>query len=238
MAASILIACPACEHPLTLDPNSLAINQPCPACATQVYVQAFPAALAPPQEKEKAAPLATGHEATCYLHPTSKAQAHCAHCGRLICPICAIESLNGDTRCPECLDAPPANAPAQQQTNSRIRKDSLALALAMLPILLFLPTTLFAIIPAMLGFDSEYFPFIFVPFVSMIAGVGIASTPISMFAIPYLLWTARGETTDVLHRGKWRYRLAALLLIAQILFWAISLLTLAITLARADWGEP
>lgn len=110
----------------------------CPDCGTKHQVKIFPAALrvAPSTQSESAAE----GEAACFDHPSSRAIASCAQCGRFVCPLCVVEVRN-NKYCPSCMAAGLSKGPGPNLAPSRLAYDSIALAIAVGPLLLF-PITL------------------------------------------------------------------------------------------------
>src|ERR687886_1007892 len=98
----LAVPCNSCAMPL---PEwELATGAPvrCPDCGVSHEVRLFPAALFratadTPESAEEG-------EATCFDHPSSKAVAACAQCGRFVCQLCAVE-IKGSTYCPSCVAA-------------------------------------------------------------------------------------------------------------------------------------
>ena len=116
----------------------------CPDCGTEHQVNIFPAAfrVAASAQPESAAE----GEATCFDHPASRAIASCAQCGRFVCPLCVVEVRNNNY-CPSCLAVGLpnmagglSNAPGPALAPSRVAYDTIALAIAVGP-LLFFPIT-------------------------------------------------------------------------------------------------
>ncbi len=60
----------------------------------------------------------------------------CDHCGRFLCSTCEIE-LAGQHFCPQCLESGKKKGNLPQLQNRRTLYDSLALALAIYPLLVF-----------------------------------------------------------------------------------------------------
>ena len=78
-------------------------------------------------------------EASCFYHPTKKAVLPCESCGRFLCAICDVE-LNGQHLCPGCLASGKKKGKLKQLENRRTLYDSLALAVAVYPMLLVWPS--------------------------------------------------------------------------------------------------
>lgn len=90
-------------------------------------------------------------ESSCFFHPQKKAVVPCAGCGRFLCALCDCD-FGGTHFCPACLEAGKSKGKIKALDNRRTRYDSIALALALLPMLIFYftlitaPMTLFVAI--------------------------------------------------------------------------------------------
>src|SRR6267142_3613050 len=127
--------CPNCRTPLV----ESALNQPglkpCPGCESPLQVEVFPAFF------RRTAPAVSGEvvlvegEATCFYHPAKKAVLPCHGCGRFLCALCDCE-LNGEHFCPACLESGKTKGKIKSLENRRTLYDTIALSLAILPIVL------------------------------------------------------------------------------------------------------
>ena len=111
----------------------------CPGCLKPFELVMFPAMTAAPKVARAQLVPETGEDATCFFHATNQADAVCEACGRFLCSVCAVD-FGGSTLCPACIAAKKAN-PARA-ASSRWLFDGIALQLALLPIIIFWPTTL------------------------------------------------------------------------------------------------
>jgi len=75
-------------------------------------------------------------ESSCFYHPQKKAVRPCDGCGRFLCALCNCELL-GQHFCPASLEAGKSKKKIQKLENQRTRYDSIALSLAVLPMLIF-----------------------------------------------------------------------------------------------------
>jgi hypothetical protein len=80
-----------------------------------------------------ARPVAEG-EATCFYHPRKSAVVPCDRCGRFLCALCEIE-FHGERWCPACLESGQRRQSLGTLETKRINYDSIALALATVPVL-------------------------------------------------------------------------------------------------------
>ena len=81
-------------------------------------------------------PLLLDNEAGCFYHPGKKAEVPCSRCGRFLCQLCDVE-LDDDHICPSCLETGKKKRSIKSLENHRTMYDSIALALALYPLLIF-----------------------------------------------------------------------------------------------------
>jgi hypothetical protein len=103
-------------------------------------VRAFPAILTKPEVVSPEAIQASEGEATCFFHPAKTAAVSCSRCGRFLCQLCRVE-FRGEDWCPECLSSGIKKKRIATLENHRTLYDSMALAIAVLPIALLWPLT-------------------------------------------------------------------------------------------------
>jgi hypothetical protein len=128
--ASSALKCTNCLTAL----QSVMNGEPCPGCGDTLWVEVFPAlfrAAAPPAEGSE--PAVTEGEATCFYHPAKRAVLPCHSCGRFVCGLCDCE-LAGEHYCPVCLEIGKTKGRIRNLENRRTRYDSIALSLAVLPL--------------------------------------------------------------------------------------------------------
>lgn len=132
------LRCPSCKRALGPEAWIDANNGVCLSCRTSFEFTAFPALTA---TKQQAAPQAAmlAADSVCFFHAENRAEAVCDSCGRLLCPVCTI-SLGGKRLCPSCMAAN-RSSDTTPVVRSRVLFDSLALTLALLPLLIW-PFTL------------------------------------------------------------------------------------------------
>jgi len=148
-----LISCPRCAQllPDWLFRDSY-INSICPQCSSALDVYSFPA-LYRTTEKVSAAELAIPDgEACCYEHASRRAASLCSNCGRFLCTLCEIQ-LGTLVLCPDCLQTRKGASPVQALDTHRTKYDSIALALATWPLLIFY----FTVITAPLAFGMAIY---------------------------------------------------------------------------------
>ncbi len=129
------LVCPKCKAPLLESMLNLPQLRPCPACEAPLQVEIFPVffrGVAPGQGGE--AILVEG-ESSCFYHPQKKAVLPCDGCGRFLCALCDCE-LHGQHFCPACLEVGRKKGKIKSLENERVLYDSIALSLAILPLLM------------------------------------------------------------------------------------------------------
>ena len=145
------VPCNRCGRPLPkweIDRQDRAV---CPECGAYSIVRVFPA-LFYLQTGPVTAETAAQGEAACFDHPAKRAVAACGHCGRFVCQLCAVE-FKGGMWCPSCFSAGDFSAQlartattgaAPELENSRTLYDSIALTVAVAPLMLWPFTSLSA----------------------------------------------------------------------------------------------
>lgn len=143
MATARLVACTKCRAPLPPASYNAASLRPCAACGAGSRVEIFPAALRPPGLGTTGEKVLMEGEASCFYHPAKKAVVPCEGCGRFLCAVCDVE-LSGAHLCPGCLESGKKKGRLKQLEKSRTLYDSLALAVAVYPMILVWPTIIAA----------------------------------------------------------------------------------------------
>jgi hypothetical protein len=100
-------------------------------------VAAFPAIVRVPAGAAPEA-LAAETEASCFYHSQNRAASPCDECGRFLCRLCELD-VDGRRICPGCFTAGVRGRKIQEADTKRTMYDSVALALATLPVFLFWP---------------------------------------------------------------------------------------------------
>ena len=135
----IAVPCNSCSKPLPEWELTAGERSVCPDCNTEHQTRIFPAALR--KESSLSVETAAEGEATCFDHPSSRAVAACSNCGAFVCQLCLVEAGAG-VLCPRCV-ATGVSKPAQKDAGSRrVAYDSMALTVALAPLILF-PFTIF-----------------------------------------------------------------------------------------------
>lgn len=129
-----MIGCPSCRAPLPTAALGAPGFEDCDGCRTRLRVRLFPAAFR--SRAASSGVVAAPDDATCFFHSTKRAAVPCDGCGRFLCPLCDLE-LAGQHLCPECASRRTADAGEDRFVRERTLWDSLALALAIYPMLMF-----------------------------------------------------------------------------------------------------
>jgi hypothetical protein len=120
----------------------------CPQCQSNLDVYSFPALYRTPEKLDLAQLALTEGEACCYEHSSKKAMGVCSNCGRFLCGLCEVK-LGEQIFCPDCVYAQKGSTRQDALETQRTKFDSIALALAIWPLLIFYFTVITA--PLSLG---------------------------------------------------------------------------------------
>ncbi len=134
MATLPRVLCARCQFELPPEAITARDTGMCPACNSDVIVRVFPALFAQPATASPAEMRANEGEATCFFHPGKAAVTACAQCGRFLCRLCKVD-FRGEEWCPECFTSAVRKKKLVVLENRRTLHDSIALALATLPLL-------------------------------------------------------------------------------------------------------
>jgi hypothetical protein len=149
--AAVAFFCPRCLNPI----DNIALTQGaltrCPDCTSAFETEIFPALFRPPAQISEAERVLIEGESTCFHHSDKKALLPCNACGRFLCALCDCE-LRGEHFCPSCLESGVTKGKIKSLENRRTRQDSIALTLAIAPMLFFYitlvtaPATLYIVV--------------------------------------------------------------------------------------------
>jgi len=141
--ASVAVQCPRCQFSI----EDIRLNQGeftrCDRCASAFEVELFPAFFRRQSRSAEAELVLIEGESTCFYHADKKALLHCHSCGRFLCALCDCE-LHGEHFCPSCLEAGVTKGRIKSLENRRTKHDSIALTLAIAPLLIFYITIITA----------------------------------------------------------------------------------------------
>lgn len=125
---------------------------PCP-CGASIQIDAYPALTAPILLGVASEAVVVPDQATCFYHPNKKAAVPCDHCGRFLCTLCDVD-FDGQHLCPKCIERGKKDGRLGQLHSEVPLYDSIALALAVWPMIFPFLTCLTA--PATLYYAIRY----------------------------------------------------------------------------------
>jgi hypothetical protein len=128
--------CSNCSTLLPLEIFNTDQPDECNYCHRQTYGFAFPALIRPPEQIKTGEQILVEGDASCFFHPQKKAMVSCEYCGRFLCSLCDIE-FGGQHLCATCIEAAKKKKTLKTLEDRRVLYDDLALALAIVPIILF-----------------------------------------------------------------------------------------------------
>ena len=141
--SSTLIRCSNCNTPLAAH----FLNKPdftnCPRCRAPVRTVVYPSLFRHPDTASSGEKLLIETESSCYFHPKKKAVVPCSLCGRFLCSLCDIE-FNDQHICSSCIESGKKKRKIRNLENNRVLYDSIALYLAVIPMIFIWPTILTA----------------------------------------------------------------------------------------------
>jgi hypothetical protein len=133
---SALIQCPACQAWLMGGPFNQREFGPCPACGVPLLGEVFPALFRKMSAGQSGEAIMVEGESSCFYHSQKKAVVPCDNCGRFLCALCDCP-FQGKHFCPTCLEAGRTKGKIKSLENQRTLYDSIALALAFYPLIIF-----------------------------------------------------------------------------------------------------
>jgi hypothetical protein len=131
-----LVQCPKCRAWLLEGIFNQQELSPCPACGVPLQIEIFPALFRKIGAGQSGETILIEGESGCFYHPQKKATRPCDSCGRFLCALCDCE-LRGEHFCPACLETGKTKGKIKSLDNQRTLYDSIALALAIYPLLIF-----------------------------------------------------------------------------------------------------
>lgn len=131
-----LVQCPKCRAWLLEGIFNRPELSPCPACGVPLQVEIFPALFRKIIPGRSSEAVMVEGEASCFYHPLKRAVLPCDSCGRFLCALCDCE-LKGQHFCPACLETGKAKGKIKNLDTQHTLYDSIALSLAVYPMLIF-----------------------------------------------------------------------------------------------------
>ena len=131
-----MIECVSCNFLL---PESIFNNNEftnCPSCKESLIIKTFPVLSKPILPGQTGNVILSDDEASCFYHPDKQAVVHCENCGRFLCSLCDVE-FNKKHLCPSCLESGSKKGKIKTLQKGRILYDEIALAVAVIPMIIF-----------------------------------------------------------------------------------------------------
>jgi len=130
-------ACPQCQNGFTAREAAGAAGIACPVCGIALEFTLFPALFRDVEPARTGQSVGAEDQASCFFHENREAVVACDQCGRFLCELCDLE-MSDRHLCPQCLQAPasdPARGNEITATKTIVLYDSIALSLAVAPLL-------------------------------------------------------------------------------------------------------
>ncbi len=170
--------CVKCGEPLRL--SRLRVDSVSCVCWADNHIRPFPALLEPEAKVADEIVGPNGQVSTCFAHPDRAASSVCSVCGRFACSLCSVVD-SGRSLCLDCFAA------TQEKGNTRrriVRWDSIAISLAVLPLLMWPLTCLTApaaIFVALTHWKPQHYGFQTRSLIKLIAALLVASAQIAFW---------------------------------------------------------
>ena len=148
-----MLKCTKCHSSLQGEVSNSPAMIRCPSCGVFMRVDIFPALFRELPSDASEDTSIVDDEAGCFYHSKKKAVISCSACGRFLCSLCDVE-FDGRHLCTSCLETGKKKHKVKNMGDHRILYDSIALALAVIPMIFFWPTILTA--PLVLFFVIRY----------------------------------------------------------------------------------
>ena len=133
--ASAAISCGHCGLATNREDWNFPGGVDCALCGQRVEVRVFPA-IQNEAKGERPEAILGAEEAGCYYHPQNRAVVPCDGCGRFLCALCDLP-LDGRHLCPACVETGVRTNKLASSDTHRTHYDSIALAFATWPMLIF-----------------------------------------------------------------------------------------------------
>lgn len=147
------LRCDECGTRFPARLRDASVDMICPRCQTAVWIEVFPALLRETATGRPGEALLIEDESSCFYHPGKKAVVPCDACGRFLCALCDVE-FDGRRLCPACIEAGAKKGKLEGLQKEATYYDEIALAVAVIPLLLFWITIITA--PAALYIAIRY----------------------------------------------------------------------------------
>lgn len=131
------VTCPSCHKPIqwqSVSPDG-SVDGECPSCESPLYGTLFPKLHGEPERRVPTGSDLPAAKAACYNHPAKEAVAACDQCGRFLCALCELP-VEGKLYCPSCMEKMDQEGHLRMFKRRETRHDSVSLALAFLPLII------------------------------------------------------------------------------------------------------
>jgi hypothetical protein len=145
------ISCTKCGASLLAEVFNTAKLTPCQICESLLQVDVFPACFRPLEPSSAGERIVMEGQSGCFYHPQKRAAVPCEACGRFLCDLCDIQ-MQGQHLCPPCLETGAKKGMMKSLQHHRLLYDSIALSLAILPLLFWPFTVVTAPMAVFMGF--------------------------------------------------------------------------------------
>jgi hypothetical protein len=133
--STLMLRCVRCKTSLPHHVLDTPAWTHCSVCRSTIRMLGFPAAFRKLDVGAGLDSVLAEGQSSCFYHSKKRAVLPCDGCGRFLCSLCDIE-LSGQHLCPGCLETGRKKGKLKQLQNQRVRYDTIALSLAVLPVLL------------------------------------------------------------------------------------------------------
>ena len=174
-----MLNCPKCNSLLAREYFNTRRQVRCPVCKTDFRSAVYPAMYRPIDGSGSGELLTAHQQASCFFHQRKKAVVACSSCGRFLCALCDLD-INGDHICPKCLQSGQTQRKLKDLENKRVCYDTIALSVAIWPMITIWLTIMSAPIAIYLSIRHWKSPSSIIPRtkVRFVAAIGIASMQI------------------------------------------------------------
>jgi len=145
-----VLTCTKCRLPLPPELGAGFAPSHCPGCGSTLWVHVFPALHRRLDVGHRGESILVEGEASCFYHPEKRAAVPCSRCGRFLCQLCDV-TLGEEHVCASCMHSGQTKGTLGKLQNQRLLWDSIALAVAIIPLLIVTPTIITAPIAIVLA---------------------------------------------------------------------------------------
>ena len=133
---TLLIDCGNCKTRFSAPLPEASVHSACPACETGIRIEVFPALFKKAARGKSPEAVLVDDESSCFYHPAKKAAVACEGCGRFLCALCDVD-WGGKHLCAVCIESGVQKGRIGQSIKEIVYYDNIALAVAIVPLLIF-----------------------------------------------------------------------------------------------------